>query len=107
MNSKIGAAYFDLLNDPREQTPMLVNLLHFKEPFRRMRARHELWTQKCPDRKAAQGPAYTGISNARPQTRALTNPPLDLDSLPFDPLQFIEQFDDLPFDPTGEPDLGQ
>ena len=34
------------------------------------------------------------------------NPPAELRSLPFDPLEFIEQLDELPFDPTGEPDLG-
>ncbi len=105
-SSGIGAAYFDLLNDPREETPLLVNLLHFKEPFRRMRARHELWKKKYPDRPAAWGPAYTGISNARPETVALINPPVDFERLPFDPLEFIEELDELPFDPTGEPDIG-
>ena len=31
-----------------------------------MRARHELWKKKYPDRAHKHGPAYTGISNARP-----------------------------------------
>jgi arylsulfatase len=106
-SSGIGAAYYDLYNDPREQTPLLTNMLHFKEPFRRMRARHELWKQKYPDRGAAHGPAYTSIANARPETRALINPPVDFQKLPFDPLEFIEHLDELPFDPTGEPDFGQ
>jgi arylsulfatase len=105
--SGIGAAYFDLYNDPREATPLLINLLHFKEPFRRMRARHELWKEKYPDRPAARGPAYGGIANARPETRALMKPPVDFEKLPFDPLEFIEHLDELPFDPTGEPDLGR
>jgi len=52
------------------------------------------------------GPAYTGISNARPETLALMNPPVDFRRLPFDVLQFIEHLDDLPFDPSGEPGLG-
>jgi arylsulfatase len=106
-SSGIGAAYYDLYNDPREQTPLLINMLHFKEPFRRMRARHELWKQKHPDREAARGPAYTGVSNARPETLALINPPVDFQNLPFDPLGFIEHLDELPFDPTGEPDFGR
>ena len=37
---------------------------------------------------------------------ALINPPVDLERLPFDVLEFIEYLDQLPFDPTGEPDLG-
>jgi arylsulfatase len=106
-SSGFNAAYFDLYNDPREMTPLLVNMIHFKEPFRRMRARHELWKKKYPNQPAARGPAFTGISNARPETLALSNPPVDLRSLPFDPLEFIEHLDQLPFDPTGEPDLGR
>jgi len=102
--SGIGAAFFDLLNDPREQTPLLVNMLHFKEPFNRMRLRHELWKKKYPDQPAAYGAAYGGMSNLRPETKALRNPPVDLKSLPFDPLEYIEHLDSLPFDPAGEPD---
>jgi len=72
-----------------------------------MRARHELWIKKYPHRKEAQGPAYTGIENARPETRALSKPPVDWERLPFDPLEFIEHLDELPFDPTGEPEIGR
>ena len=101
------AAYFDLHNDSREAAPLLVNMMHFKEPFHRMRARHELWKEKYPDRPAAREPAYTWISNARPATLALSKPPVDLDSLPFDPLAFIKGLHELPFDPGAEPDLGR
>lgn len=100
-------AVYDLLNDHREANPVIVGGFHFKEPFRRMRARHELWKNKYPDQPAAQGPAYTGIANARPETRALSLPPVDFKRLPFDPLEFIEQLDDLPFDPSSEPGIGQ
>ena len=105
--SGIGAAYFDLLNDPREEVPLLINMLHFKEPFNRMRARHELWIEKYPHYERARGPAYTGISNARPETLELSNPPAWLRNLPFDPLEYIEHLDELPFDASGEPDPGQ
>ena len=71
-----------------------------------MRARHELWIQKHPHREEARGPAYTGIENARPETRALSNPPLDFKKLPFDPLEFIEHLDELPFEAGGEPEPG-
>ncbi|MCJ7755292.1 MAG: sulfatase-like hydrolase/transferase [Thermoanaerobaculales bacterium] len=99
-------AVYDLYNDHREVSPITVGGFHFKEPFRRMRARHELWIEKFPHAKEAQGPAFTGISNARPETLALSKPPMDFQKLPFDPLEFIEHLDDLPFDPSGEPEPG-
>jgi arylsulfatase len=37
--SGIPAAFYFLLADPREKTPMLVNLIHLKSPFNRMRLR--------------------------------------------------------------------
>jgi arylsulfatase A-like enzyme len=98
---------YDLLNDHREMNPITVGGFHFKEPFLRMRARHELWAERFPHQPAARGPAYTGIANARPETRALINPPIDFSKLPFDLLEFIEYLDRLPFDPGGEPDIGQ
>jgi arylsulfatase len=106
-SSGIGAAYFDLYNDPREQTPLLINMLHFKEPFNRMRARHEAWIKRFPHREEARGPAYTGIANARPETIALSKPPEALKNLPFEVLDYIKELKNLPFDPTGEPDAGQ
>jgi len=103
--SGIGAAYFDLYNDPREEAPILTNALHFKEPFSRMRARHEAWMEVYPNFLPVFGPAYTGISNARPETRALSEPPPAMQGLPYPVLEYIEHLDDLPFDPTGEPDI--
>jgi arylsulfatase A-like enzyme len=99
-------AVYDLLNDHREVNPITVGGFHFKEPFRRMRARHEIWIERYPHQEAARGPAYTGIVNARPETLDLITPPLDFQSLPFDLLEFIDFLDKLPFDPTGEPSLG-
>ena len=86
---------------------MVVGAFHMKEPFKRMRARHELWKKKYPDRRHTHGRAYTGISNARPETVALSKPPADMKNLPFDPLEFIKHLHELPFDPAGEPGLGQ
>jgi arylsulfatase len=102
--SGLGAAYFDLYNDPREEAPLLTNALHFKEPFNRMRARHEAWMEVYPNFLPVYGPAYTGISNARPDTRALSEPPAALQNLPYPVLEYIEHLDALPFDPSGEPD---
>ncbi len=100
-------AVYDLYNDHREVNPIVVGGFHMKEPFKRMRARHELWKKKYPDRKAPHGPAYTGITNARPETIALSKPPVDFKKLPFDPLEFIEHLDQLPFDPSSEPGPGE
>ena len=102
--SGLTAAY-DLYNDHREVSPLTVQAFHFKEPFRRMRARHELWIKKYPHLDAARGPAYTGVVNARPETLALMNPPVDFEDLPFDPGEIIEQLDELPYDAGGEPDF--
>ena len=49
----------------------------------------------------------TKARNARAETIALSRPPLDLKTLPFDVLQYIEHMDRLPFDPNAEPDLGR
>ncbi|MGH6933787.1 MAG: sulfatase-like hydrolase/transferase [Dongiaceae bacterium] len=105
--SGISASFYDLYNDPREQTPVLVQMSHFSEPFNRMRAVHELWKKKYPDQPAGFGPAFTGLSNARPETLALSKPPIDLKTLPFDPLEYIEDLDRLPFDPNAEAELDQ
>ncbi|MDA9857368.1 sulfatase-like hydrolase/transferase [Rubripirellula sp.] len=103
--SGIAAAYYFLLHDTREKTPMLINLLHFKGAFNRMQTRHELWKSKYPDWPATRGPAFKGLANARPETKALANPPVQFQNLPFDPLEYIEF--DPPFDRNADPDLGQ
>lgn len=103
--SGIGAAYYFLLHDTREKFPMLVNALPQNEAFARMRKRHELWKQKYPDSTRAHGPAFTGLSNARPETKALSEPSVDMKKLPFDPLEFIGH--ELPWDAHVDPDIGQ
>ena len=70
-----------------------------KEPFKRMRARHELWKQQYPDRDHKRAPAYTGIVNARPETIAISKPSQALiEALPYDVLDFLKQLDNLPYD---------
>ena len=104
--SGIPAAFFFLPADPRETTPMLVNLIHLKRPFNRMRLRHELWKQKYPDSHEVHGIPWTGIANATPEIEALARPLVSKDQLPFDPLEYIEHLDELPFDPDMDPGLG-
>ena len=102
--SGLAAGYYYLLHDTREKNPMLVNMLHVNEAFKRMRKRHEIWKKKYPDSSRAHGVAFTGLANARPETFALSNPPVDLEKLPFDPLEFIDF--ELAYDGM-DPDLGQ
>jgi len=103
--SGLAAAFYNLQHDTREKNPMMVNLFHMQEAFNRMRARHELWKKKYPDKPAASGPAFTGLSNARPETKALSQPPVNIKKLPFDPLEYIEY--ELPFDLNAERDWGE
>ena len=105
--SGIPAAFYFLPADPREVTPMLVNLIHLKSPFNRMKLRHDLWKKKYPDSEEVRGVPWTGIANASPEIKALANPPASLRKLPFDPLEYVEHLDELPFDPDLDPSLGQ
>ena len=68
-----------------------------------MRERHLLWKEAYPDTPTVHGPAYTGIANARPETKALQIPNADLD-LPFDPAKVLER--DLPWSMELDPDIG-
>lgn len=80
--------FYDLYTDPREATGEMIEQFHVKSMFNRQRARHELWMQEYPNRPdATPGPALTGISNERPETRKLYTAPADLEGLPFTPEQ--------------------
>ena len=103
--SGLAAAFHDLLSDTREKNPMMVNTFHLNEAFIRMRARHALWKNKYPDATRAHGVAYGGIQNARPETRALAEPPANMEDLPFDVFEFMEY--ELPWEMRGDPGLGQ
>jgi arylsulfatase len=105
--SGIPAGFFFLPSDPREKSPMLVNLIHLKSPFNRMRLRHELWKKRYPDTPEHHGIPWTGIENATREVEALSKPPVDPKRLPFDPLEYIEHLDELPFDPNADPGLGE
>ena len=65
-------------------------MLDFREPFNRMRALHELWKKKYADQPAGFGTAFTGLNYTRPETVALSKPPVDLKILPFDLLAAVE-----------------
>ncbi len=89
--SGLPEAYFDLFTDPKEDNPMLVPLIHTQGQFNRMRARHELMKKKYPDKPNAHGIPYTGLSNARPETKAIADQVRrNLENMPFDFREYIE-----------------
>lgn len=105
--SGIPAAFYYLPSDPREVQPMLTNLIHLKRPFNRMVLRHNLWKEKYPDRPETHGIPWGGIANASEALKRERDPQLVLKDLPFDPLEYIEHLDELPFDPAADPSIGQ
>lgn len=89
--SGVSAAFYDPLMDPREMSPLLVPLIHTSAQFNRMRARHELWMQKYPNKKKVRSVPFTGIANARPETREIVRRLEELrQQLPFDPLEYLD-----------------
>jgi len=104
--SGIGAAFYFLPSDPREKSPMMLNLIHLKQPFDRMKVRHNLWKERYPDVPEKHGVPFTGIENATPEVKALATPPVDPKKLPFDIFEYIEHLDELPYDPKLSPGIG-
>lgn len=105
--SGIPAAFYFLPADPRETTPLLVNLIHLKSPFNRMKLRHDLWKKKYPDSKEVYGIPWTGLENPSQEVQNLAKPKMDLSKLPFDPFEYIEHLDQIPFDRAMDPDIGR
>lgn len=87
--------------DPREENPQRVPLIHTQGQFNRMRARHELFKRKYPDVQNAKGIPYTGLSNARPDTRAIADRiKAAVEAMPFDVGDCLE------FDVPGSDSVG-
>ena len=84
-------AYYDLYMDPREENPQLVPLIHTQGQFNQMVARHQLFKQKYPDVSNGKGIPYTGLSNARPETKAIADRVRAVvDIMPFDIEEYLE-----------------
>jgi arylsulfatase len=91
METGTASAFYDVITDTRERFPQLVPLIWTSGGFDRMLARHMIWKEKYPDKEKARGIPFTGIDNARPETKAIGNTLDQLrKELPFDPLEFIE-----------------
>ena len=104
--SGIPAAFYFLPSDPREKSPLLVNMIHLKAPFNRMNLRHQTWMKKYPNSMEKHGIPWTGLANPTPEIEALAHPRMNKRDLPFDPLGYIDDLDELPFDPAMDPGLG-
>ena len=90
--SGIGASFYDLYQDPHEENPHLVPLIHTLGQFKMMRVRHELMKTKYPDKPNARGIPLTGLSNARPETLAIADRiKRNLEELPFSIQDFIKK----------------
>jgi arylsulfatase len=59
---------FDLFRDPRETTSLKTELMWSVESFKDMRARHEVFKKRFPDRPETHGDPYGGIEDLRPET---------------------------------------
>ncbi len=89
--SGIGASFYDLYQDPAEKSPHLVPLIHTLGQFNTMRTRHELMKNQYPDKPNAKGIPLTGLSNARPETKAIAEMVRNnLKGLPFSVQQYLQ-----------------
>jgi arylsulfatase len=89
--SGAAASFYDLYQDPREETPQFVPLIHTMGQFNSMLARHELFKKKYPDASKAHGIPYTGLSNARPETRAIVDRiNRNMKNMPFDVEEYLK-----------------
>ena len=90
----IGETFYDLYQDPREENPHLVPLIHTQGQFTRMKFRHDLMKKKYPDKVSGKGIPLTGIANARPETKAIKTMVEEyMKLLPIDLEEYI-QYDD-------------
>lgn len=90
-SSGMPEAYYDLYMDPREEYPQLVPLIHTQGQFNHMVARHRLFKKKYPDLPSGRGIPYTGLANARPETKAIgQRVRAVIDEMPFSLEEYLE-----------------
>jgi hypothetical protein len=62
---------YNLYRDLREERPLNVEAMWSVNYFAAMRARHMALKKKYPDSKETHARPYEGVSNLRPETKAL------------------------------------
>ena len=66
-------------------------MIHTQGQFARMRARHELMKHKFPDKPNGKGIPLTGLSNARPETKAIAEMVKNnIEALPYSLQEYIQ-----------------
>ena len=63
---------------------MMLPMFPTKGMFSTMKARHQIWIEKYPNAKEAEGLPFTGIANARPETIKASKPRFKKGDVPFD-----------------------
>lgn len=69
----VGEAFHDLYRDPRETTPQMTQFIWAWAPFDQMRERHLAQMKRYPNREPTLGTPYTGITDLRPDAKALAD----------------------------------
>jgi arylsulfatase A-like enzyme len=86
-----GPEFYDLYNDPREVSGMLIPMFAVKPMFSIMKTRHLMWKNAYPDQSQNRDFPFKNIENARPETIEASKPRLDPKKVPFDPREAIMQ----------------
>jgi arylsulfatase A-like enzyme len=86
-----GPEFYDLYNDPREKSGMLIPMFAAKPMFSIMKTRHLMWKAQYPDKSQNRDFPLKNIENARPETIEASKPRIDPAKLPFDPREAILQ----------------
>ncbi len=86
-----GPEFYDLYNDPREVSGMLIPMFAAKPMFSIMKTRHLMWKKNYPDQGQNRDFPLKNIENARPETIEASKPRIDPKKVPFDPREAIMQ----------------
>ncbi len=86
-----GPEFYDLYNDPREESGMLIPMFAAKPMFSIMKTRHLMWKSAYPDKAQNRDFPFKNVVNARPETIEASKPRIDPKKVPFDPRKAIMQ----------------
>ena len=86
-----GPEFYDLYNDPREESGMLIPMFAAKPMFSIMKTRHLMWKSAYPDKGQNRDFPFKNVVNARPETIEASKPRIDPKKVPFDPRKAIMQ----------------
>ena len=86
-----GPEFYDLYNDPREVSGMMLPMYPAKSMFNQMKVRHQLMKKKYPDKGQNRDMPFRNIENARPETIEAGKSRVKKGDVPFDPREVIDQ----------------